>query len=95
MSDLIEWIVIEFTPEGGRSLPGGFFRASPRVGEIISHDEDGVGIAFEVVAVHHPLQPASAAGDIYVKRIGNLTDYLVTQEKKHRPSKPYDLARAL
>ena len=89
VSELIEWVVIEYTPEGGRSLPGGSFRVSPRVGEIITHDEDGVGVAFEVVAVHHPLEPTTTAGDLYVKRLGNLVEHLSAQEKLHRPSKPH------
>jgi hypothetical protein len=95
MNDLIEFVVIEYTPDGGQSLPFGHFRVAPRIGEIITHDENGVGIAFEVVAVHHPSEPTATAGDLFVKRLGNLVDHLMAQEKTHTPSKPYDLSKAL
>ncbi len=50
------------------------FRVLPRVGERIDLDVDGIGYSYEVVAVHHPLAPADAAGDVYAVRLGTITD---------------------
>lgn len=51
------------------------FRVMPRKGERIDfNDADGIGYSYEVVAVHHPLDPATTAGDVYAVRIGTVTD---------------------
>lgn len=54
------------------------FRVMPCKGERIDfNDPDGIGYSYEVVAVHHPLNPASTAGDVYAVRIGTVTDTVV------------------
>ena len=50
------------------------FLVLPRVDERIDLDVSGVGYSYKVVAVHHPLDPADAAGDIYAVRLGTIPD---------------------
>lgn len=50
------------------------FRVLPRVGERVDLDLSGIGYSYEVVAVHHPLEPADTAGDVYAVRLGTITD---------------------
>ena len=46
------------------------FAAVPQVGHFVTtNDEAGVGQAYEVVAVIHPLDPASSAGDLLLKHV--------------------------
>jgi hypothetical protein len=54
------------------------FRVLPRRGEQVQfNDPDGIGQCYEVVAVHHPLDPdRTVACDLYVVRIGTITDVL-------------------
>lgn len=59
---------------GGREQPEGRgryrFTVLPRVGEQIELMDGDQAYLFEVVAIHHPGEPASTAGDIYVRRLG-------------------------
>ena len=58
-----------------RGLGSHQFRALPRVGEMIGmNDEAGVGQHYEVVGVHHPLDPATHTGDVYAVRVGKATN---------------------
>jgi hypothetical protein len=50
------------------------FMIMPRVGEHISMDIDDVGQAYKVVAIHHPIDPVSTMGDIYIVHVNNLHD---------------------
>ncbi len=44
------------------------FAVPPRVGEFVTmNDEDGIGQAYQVAAVVHPLDPATDAGDLILK----------------------------
>lgn len=46
------------------------FAAVPQVGHFVTADDgDGVGQAYEVVAVIHPLNPATSAGDMILKYV--------------------------
>jgi hypothetical protein len=60
---------------GGEHLKGlGFqkFLIAPRVGEFVTlNDEAGIGQAYKVVAVMHPLEPVGgSAGDLILKHVG-------------------------
>lgn len=63
------------------------FRVLPRVGERIDLDVDGIGYSYEVVAVHHPLEPADAAGDIFAVRIGTIPDVLTRLFRESQAAK--------
>ena len=53
------------------------FAVLPRVGDNIDLDIDGIGYSYGVVAVHHPGEPASTAGDIYAVRLGTTSDVVL------------------
>lgn len=76
-SEMLTAMVMVKEP-GGRNWKGlgsHQFRAIPRIGETIGmDDEEGIGQHYEVVGVHHPLDPASHAGDVYAVRVGEATD---------------------
>lgn len=71
--DFVEFMVMEVGLPEVRGLGSHRFRVAPRVDDFITMDRDGQGEAFEVVAVIHPLEPASTAGDILIRHIGNGT----------------------
>ena len=50
------------------------FRIAPRIGEYITTDEDGIGQAYVVKAVMHPMEPAGTAGDIILSHVGSDLD---------------------
>lgn len=73
-------IVIVKTPgnDAWEGLGTHEFRVMPRKGERIDFDDpDGIGYSYEVVAVHHPQDPVTTAGDVYAVRIGTVTDTAV------------------
>ena len=54
------------------------FRVLPRAGERVELNIEGIGYSYEVVAVHHPLDPSPTGGvDIYAVRIGTVTDVTI------------------
>jgi hypothetical protein len=72
MSDSIEFMVMvkdaqgKFTGLGRHS-----FVVAPRTGEIVGFDDDkGIGQAYRVKAVMHPLQPTTTAGDLILEHLG-------------------------
>ena len=48
------------------------FTLAPRVGDVVGMDLHGVGYAFRVVGIHHPIEPTMTAGDLYISQIGPL-----------------------
>jgi hypothetical protein len=70
--DLVEFIVMAKDARGDfKGLGSHHFRLAPRMGEFVTlNDDNGIGQAYEVTAVIHPLDPASAAGDLILKHIG-------------------------
>lgn len=59
-----------------RGLGSKQFRVLPRVGDSIGMDVEGVGYLYQVVSVHHPIDLAATAGDVYAVRRGMLVDEL-------------------
>ena len=75
---VIEEALDETKPHGRKE-----FRAPPRVGEYVTvQDEDGVGQAYEVVAVIHPLELADTCGDLILRH--RKTDADVRKKFKRR-----------
>lgn len=71
MADLIEFVVIVKDAQGNYGLGTHGFRLAPRIGEFVTlNDDKGIGQAYRVKAVIHPLEPASAAGDLILEHIG-------------------------
>jgi hypothetical protein len=53
------------------------FRIAPRVGEHVTvNDPDGVGKAYRVKAVIHPLELAPTAGDLILESAGDEIDLM-------------------
>ena len=53
------------------------FRVAPRVGDYVTVDDpDGVGIAYRVKAIIHPLELAPTAGDLILESAGTEVDLL-------------------
>lgn len=53
------------------------FRVAPRVGEYVTvNNPEGVGIAYRVKAVIHPLELAPTAGDLILESAGNEIDLM-------------------
>lgn len=50
------------------------FQVLPQIGERIDIDVEGTGYSYEVVAVHHPEEPATNAADVYAVRISTVTE---------------------
>ena len=46
------------------------FRVVPRTGDYITVDENGIGQAYLVKAVLHPMEPAGTAGDLILTHAG-------------------------
>ncbi len=70
---MAEFLVIEKKPSGEKMALGSHqFEVAPRIGEVVSFDgEKGIGQAYRVIAVMHPLDPVSgSAGDLYIEHIG-------------------------
>ena len=74
---MIEFVVM-VVERGGRwcGLGTHKFRTAPHVGHVITmNDPNGIGQAYEVVAVIHPLEPTSTAGDLVLRHIGTNVDF--------------------
>lgn len=73
---IIDFMVIEKKLNGDWSGHGSrAFRVAPRVGDYVSFDDSqGVGQAYEVIAVLHPLDLASTAGDLIIRHRGTDLD---------------------
>jgi hypothetical protein len=73
---VVEAIVMVKDPgqEHWRGLGRHEFITLPRVGERIDFDIEGTEYSYQVVAVHHTLDPASSAGDIYAIRLGTVAE---------------------
>lgn len=68
---LIEFMVMTKNPlEDFEPLGSQKFRVAPRVGEYVTINENGVGQAYRVKAVIHPLEPAGTAGDLVLEHVG-------------------------
>jgi len=71
LDQLIKFTVItknqleDFEPLGTQR-----FRIAPRVGEYVTINESGIGQAYRVKAVIHPLEPAGTAGDLILEHVG-------------------------
>ena len=51
------------------------FWVPPHVGHFITmNDDSGIGKAYEVVAVLHPMEPGSTAGDLIVRYLGTQSE---------------------
>ena len=74
---MIEFMVMEKKADGEwEGLGRQSFRIAPRIGEYIDlNDEEGIGQTYEVIAVMHPMQPASTAGDLIIRHLGTGTDF--------------------
>lgn len=74
---MVAFIVIEKKLDGKHlGLGEHEFRSAPRVGEhIIMNDNNGIGQAYEVIAVLHPLDPGSNAGDLIIRHISTDVDF--------------------
>jgi hypothetical protein len=51
---------------------------------IVANDPKGIGHAYRVVEVHHPIDPTSTAGDIYVVDAGDLVEHQIAMRKEAR-----------
>jgi len=73
----VDFMVIEKSgAEGAKGLGQYSFKSAPRKGEIITFNNDeGIGQAYEVIAVMHPLEQAECAGDLIIKHIGTDLDF--------------------
>jgi hypothetical protein len=61
------------------------FYVLPRMGDyIVANDPKGIGHAYRVVEVHHPIDPTSTAGDIYVVDAGDLVEHQIAMRKEAR-----------
>lgn len=76
MTDLVKFVVAvkhgesEFTGLGAHQ-----FRVAPRIGEFVTFDDKkGIGQAYKVKAVIHPLEPVETAGDLILEHIGTDLD---------------------
>ena len=55
------------------------FRVAPRIGECITvNDENGIGQAYRVKAIAHPLEPVDTAGDLILEHVGTDVDWRMT-----------------
>jgi hypothetical protein len=58
------------------------FYVLPRMGDyIVANDPKDIGHAYRVVEVHHPIDPASTAGDIYLVDAGDLVEHQIAMRK--------------
>jgi hypothetical protein len=74
---VIEFLVIEKTA-GGKWRGHGRrqFQAPPHIGDNITEDDDqGIGQAYEVVAVIHPMVATDMAGDLIIVHVGTDADF--------------------
>lgn len=74
---MIEFMVMEkqdrstWKPHGSRK-----YRVAPRVGEHINIlDDDGKAQVYAVIAIIHPHEPATYAGDMIVRHVADDTDF--------------------
>ena len=75
------WIDGKWTGVGSHE-----FRTPPRKGDIIGwDDENGVGQAYEVVAVMHPLEPATTSGDLLVRHISTDLEFRQKIQETYAP----------
>jgi hypothetical protein len=81
MHELVKFITIVKDKDGGwRPLGLQSFRLAPEIGHYITVNEGGVGQAYEVIAIMHPMEPAETAGDLILKHAG--TDIEVRKSLK-------------
>ncbi|MFP5226016.1 MAG: hypothetical protein ACLGXA_00185 [Acidobacteriota bacterium] len=60
-----------------RGLGEKTFRVAPRVGDYITvNNPDGVGMAYRVKAIIHPLELAPTAGDLILESAGTEIDLM-------------------
>ena len=68
---LIEFMVIKKNPlEDFEPLGVQRFRVALRVGEYVTINENGIGQAYRVKALVHPLEAAGTAGDLILEHVG-------------------------
>ncbi len=71
--EMICFVVMEKNKDGQwRGLGSHEFRIAPRTGEYVTlGDEKGIGQAYRVLAVIHPLEPVpDCAGDLILQHVG-------------------------
>ena len=52
------------------------FLATPRVGEHITmNDDEGIGQAYQIIAIMHPIAPTMTAGDLIIRHVGTDGDF--------------------
>lgn len=80
MAEFVEFLVMEKKGKGNWKGYGSIkYRVAPRVGEHINLiDDEGKAQVYEVVAIIHPHEPASCAGDLIVRYITDDTSFRVS-----------------
>lgn len=71
MEQLFEFLVVDVTDDPPRGWGMRSFRLPPARGDIITrNDDNGIGQAYEVIAVMHPDKPTSTSGELIVRHLG-------------------------